>query len=50
LIHHYLQRGFKPEDVLNLSTWATEFYMASMLLSFDEEAEKWRAVNGGGEI
>lgn len=48
LIHHYLQRGIKPEDIINLSAYGKEFYTASMLLYFEEETEKWKAVGGGG--
>jgi hypothetical protein len=48
LIHHYLQRGIKPEDVINLPPTAKQFYAASMLLFFEEESEKWKAVSGSG--
>jgi hypothetical protein len=47
LIHHYLQRGFKPEDVINLSAWEKEFWMASMLLFYDEEKRRYQALSGG---
>ena len=49
LVHHYLQRGFEPEKIINLSVWDREFYTASMLLFFDEERKKAEALSGGGE-
>jgi hypothetical protein len=47
LVHHYLQRGFAPEKIINLSAREKEFYTASMLLYFDEEKRKWEALGNG---
>ena len=47
MIHHYLQRGFSDEYILNLDTEQKYFYMASMLLYFEEERDKFKAMMGG---
>jgi len=48
MIHHYLQKGFSDVYLVNLSMEQKAFYMASMLLSFEEEKQKLRAIGGGG--
>jgi hypothetical protein len=48
-LHHYIQRGFKPEDIINLDAWSKEFYFASMMLYFDEERKKYEALSPGGK-
>lgn len=44
MIHHYLQRGFKIDDLLNLKEPEKLFMMASMSLYFDEEKAKWSST------
>jgi len=39
LIHHYLQRGFKPEYIINLPFIDKLFYRASMDLYLEEKSE-----------
>lgn len=47
MIHHYLQRGFSDEFLLNLTPTQKQFYMASMELYYEEEIAKYRALTGG---
>jgi hypothetical protein len=47
MLHHYLQRGIKPEDVINLSLTEKMFYKASLEAWLDEEERKYRALAGG---
>ena len=46
MIHHYLQKGFTDEYILNLPLERKLFYMASMILSFEEEAARIKAMTG----
>ena len=47
MLHHYLQRGFKPEQIINLPYIDKLFYRASMDLAIEEEIEKARVAGGG---
>lgn len=47
MLHHYLQRGFSDEFLLNLSPVQKIFYMSSMELYYEEEAAKYKALTGG---
>lgn len=46
MMHHYLQRGFTDEYILSLSSAQKAFYLASMVLYYEEEAERYRALTG----
>ena len=46
MLHHYLQRGFTDEHILSLSPTQKAFYSASMVLYYEEEAKKYRALTG----
>jgi len=45
-VHHYLQRGFDHEKILNLSYMEQMFYMASMNLCIEEDVAKYKALGG----
>ncbi len=47
MLHHYLQRGFTDEYLLNLSPMRKMFYISSMKLFYEEEEAKYRALAGG---
>ena len=47
-MHYYLQKGFAPEQILNLPFREKMFYKASMALAIDEEVQKAKAMSGGG--
>ncbi|WP_427340651.1 hypothetical protein [Caloranaerobacter sp. DY30410] len=40
-LHHYLQKGFKLEYLLNLKATEKLFMIASMEQYFEEEKAKW---------
>jgi len=44
MIHHYLQKGFNDEYILNLETSKKLFYKASMELAIEEEVERLKAI------
>lgn len=48
MIHHYLQPGVSPENIINRTGLEKLFFKASMTLHFEEEAEKYRQLFGGG--
>lgn len=48
MIHHYLQKGFKPEYIIKLSLTEKMFYKASMEINLEEEYNKIKAMSGGG--
>lgn len=41
MIHHYLQKGFTMEHLLNLRADERLFMIASMIQYFDEEKAKY---------
>lgn len=47
MVHHYLQRGWKLNDFIDLTLFDKQFLMASMALHIDEETEKYKALAGG---
>jgi len=47
MLHHYLQRGFKPEQIINLPYIDKLFYRASMDLAIEEEIERLNSLGGG---
>jgi len=47
MLHHFLQRGIKPEYIMNLPLTEKMFYRASMDLFIEEETAKYRALTGG---
>lgn len=44
MLHHYLQKGHKLKDLLNLSYTEKLFYIQSMILYYEEEADKWKEL------
>ena len=44
LIHYYLQRGFTPEYIMNLSFLEKQFFTASAELETERENEKWQRL------
>jgi len=47
MLHHYLQKGFDPEKLINLPYRAKLFYAASMEIDIEDEVEKTKAMAGG---
>ncbi len=45
MLHHYLQKGIKPESILGLNLTERLFYQASMELYLKEEGEKLKLLN-----
>lgn len=45
MLHHYLQKGFAHEYILNLSNLEKVVYKASMELALEEEAERMKALS-----
>ena len=37
LVHYYLQKGFKPEDILSLDYLSKLFYLASMEVELEKQ-------------
>ena len=46
MLHHYLQRGIKPEDVINLPLADKMFYKASLEVYLDEREREYKALAG----
>ena len=46
MLHHYLQRGIKPEDVINLPLAEKVFYKASLEVYLKEKADEYKALSG----
>ena len=46
MLHHYLQRGIKPEDVINLPLAEQIFYKASLEVYLEEREREYRALSG----
>ena len=46
MLHHYLQRGIKPEDVINLPLADKVFYKASLEVYLDEREREYKALAG----
>ena len=46
MLHHYLQRGHKLNELLALTPSEKEFMTQCMILYYEEEAEKWKGLNG----
>ncbi len=49
IIHYYLQKGFDWDKLADLSLSEKIFLKASMELAIEEEAEKYKALMGGGK-
>ena len=47
MLHHYLQRGIKPEDIINLPLAERVFYKASLEVYLQERAREYKALAGG---
>lgn len=48
LIHYYVQKGFDWDKLAGLSLSEKIFLKASMMLAMEQEAEKYKAMLGGG--
>lgn len=48
MIHHYMKYGYDFDRLAALSAWEKEFFRANMELDFEEEAERYKALLGGG--
>ena len=46
MLHHYLQRGIKTEDVINLPLTEKMFYKASVEMYLEEREREYRALSG----
>ena len=44
MLHHYMQRGFKPAYIINLPVAEKLFFKASMELFLEEENARWEAA------
>jgi len=44
-LHHYVQRGHRLKDLLELDHAEKVFMMESMVLYFEEEAKRWGGAN-----
>lgn len=47
LIHYYVQRGFDWDRIAGASSAEKQFLQASMILAYEEEAAKYKALFGG---
>ena len=48
MICHFLNRGILPETVINLPLTEKVFYKACYEIYVEDEAEKYKALMGGG--
>lgn len=44
MVHHYLQRGMRPREILGLPLSDLAFYRASMELQREEDLSKLKAL------
>nr|DAH06902.1 MAG TPA: hypothetical protein [Caudoviricetes sp.] len=48
LIHYYIQKGFDWDRLARLTLSERVFLKASMELEIEQEADKYKAILGGG--
>ena len=47
MLHHYIQRGFKPAYIINLPIAEKLFFKASLELFLEEEIDKINSITNG---